>query len=99
MHRRTVTFIRDHRGMAGIAAFLSYLWTAVQDPEHNQGLWLLLTATASSVTALILLIAAGVAAFLILFSDQHRSKYYFRIFVDGTMQLQFILLILFKSFA
>lgn len=45
-----------------------------------------------------LCIAAFVAAFLVLNANQHRSKYYFRIFVDGTMQLQFILLILFKSF-
>ena len=43
-------------------------------------------------------ITAIVAALLIVFSNHHRSKYYFRIFVDGTMQLQLILLLLFNHF-
>jgi len=42
-------------------------------------------------------ISALVAGLLLVFSTWHRNNYYFRIFVDGTMQLQFILLILFGS--
>lgn len=41
-------------------------------------------------------ITAIVAALLLVFTNQTRSNYYFRIFVDGTMQLQFILLLLFN---
>jgi 4-hydroxybenzoate polyprenyltransferase len=41
-------------------------------------------------------LTAIVTGCLVWYADQRRSKYYFRIFVDGTMQLQFILLILFK---
>jgi len=56
------------------------------------------TTHSTHLFALPLCASGIVAAFLILFSDQHRSKYYFRIFVDGTMQLQFILLLLFNTF-
>ena len=48
--------------------------------------------------ALPLYCSAVAASLLIIFSSQHRSKYYCRIFVDGTMQLQFILLLLFSTF-
>ena len=54
---------------------------------------------ASNPLAIALSLSATVAAFLLLFSYERRSDYYFRIFVDGTMQLQFLLLILFKYFA
>jgi hypothetical protein len=47
--------------MGDVLAFLNYLWAAVQDPEHNQGLWLLVTAASGSATALILFAAALVA--------------------------------------
>ncbi len=45
-----------------------------------------------------LYLSAFVASILILFSNESRSNYYFRIFIDGTMQLQFLLLILFRNF-
>jgi hypothetical protein len=41
-------------------------------------------------------LSALAAALLLIFSDEKRNTYYFRIFVDGTMQLQFLLLILFR---
>lgn len=47
--------------MGDVLAFLSYLWAAVQDPEHNQGLWFLVTAASGLATALILFGAALVA--------------------------------------
>lgn len=47
--------------MADVLAFLDYLWAAVQNPEHNQGLWLLVTAASGLATALILFGAALVA--------------------------------------
>jgi 4-hydroxybenzoate polyprenyltransferase len=42
-----------------------------------------------------LIISAFIAMVLVAFTYQRRNKYYFRIFVDGTMQLQFILVTLF----
>ncbi len=45
-----------------------------------------------------LIISAIIASLFILSSHQHRSNYYFRIFTDGTMQLQFILLLLFNPY-
>lgn len=47
--------------MADVVAFLNYLWAAVQDPEHNPGLWLLVTAASGLATTLILFGAALVA--------------------------------------
>src|SRR3989442_10969515 len=47
--------------MGDVLAFFNYLWAALQDPEHNQGLWLLVTAASGSATALILFAAALVA--------------------------------------
>jgi hypothetical protein len=47
--------------MGDVLAVLNYLWAAVQDPEHNQGLWLLVTAASGLATALILFAAALVA--------------------------------------
>jgi len=52
-----------------------------------------------TTVALPLYLSAVVAALLILFSDRRRSQYYFRLFVDGTIQLQFILLLLFSLLA
>jgi len=49
--------------------------------------------------ALPLYISALVAILLILFSTRQRSQYYFRVYVDGTMQLQFLVLLLFKLFS
>jgi len=43
-----------------------------------------------------LFLSAAAAFGLILFSNEKRGSYYFRIFIDGTMQLQFILLLLFR---
>ncbi len=45
-----------------------------------------------------LYLSALAAAILVFFSNENRSNYYFRIFIDGTMQLQFLLLILFENF-
>jgi hypothetical protein len=45
-----------------------------------------------------LYLSAFIAGLLIFFSHEKRSSYYFRVFVDGTMQLQFLLLILFRNF-
>jgi 4-hydroxybenzoate polyprenyltransferase len=45
-----------------------------------------------------LYLSAIVAGLLIFFSSENKSNYYFRIFVDGTMHLQFLLLILFSNF-
>jgi len=45
-----------------------------------------------------LYISAVITAFLIWFSKPTGSKYYFRLFVDGSMQLQFLLVLLFNCF-
>ncbi len=47
--------------MGDITAALNALLAALQDPEHHQGLWLMVTAISGSVTALILFVAALVA--------------------------------------
>lgn len=47
--------------MGNITAALNALLAALQDPQHYQGLWLMVTAISGSVTAVIFFVAALVA--------------------------------------
>ena len=48
----------------------------------------------SIVVALIL--CAAIAGILVYFTNEHRNNFYFKLYVDGTMMLQYILVILFS---
>lgn len=46
-----------------MAPVLRLIWAAIQDPEHHQGFWLMVSGGSALATALILLTAALVAVF------------------------------------
>ena len=94
--KRGITNLPQHIGVnmsKAFGIFLLFLFILIRFIQRSDS-----TGTATFKYALPLTIPDVIAGFLILLSHQHRSNYYFRVFIDGTMHLQLILLIVFNSF-